>query len=219
MLHSPFIPRYFSSCRVLPVSTSLHSSLFDSRATVFPTRLSLLSHYRRLLRSVSRTSNGAHQLLKRQRGDVSALSDPLDARFKYDTNYVNIIRSLYRKPQMQHDGQSAGSPPSAADIAQLHSLSSHLLDLYEANLEHSRYLFESGWGIKQETKHRIKNTAARVGLEVAEPGQQITRKERTKLTGTAGEGYEIGKGAEIKQTKPVEFDLAELEAIKANQTR
>ncbi len=167
------------------------------------TRSSILSEYRLLLRSIRRTSSGYHEILKRQRSDSNAGVAEFDGKFQPDESFEKFVRSQYRL---------SASVVDSSKIISLRTSAVHLWELFDSNLLHSKYLFDSGWGIRQETKDRVKRTALRVGLEVTEPGQEIRRKSQTKLTGTAGEGYEIGKGAEGKIIQ--KFDISELKDIK-----
>jgi hypothetical protein len=183
----PFLP---SAVRCFSSSSSLTLPLPISLSSSSPSRSSILSLYRRLLRSVSRTSIGYHEIVKTS----SFSTSPFRMNYRAaDTKFLDYIRNSFR------------SPTASYEVAQ------SLWELCDGNLEHSRYLSESGWGMKQEGKQRISHTAARVGLEVAQPGQEIKQRKQTKLTGTAGEGYIIGKGSEVKGQP---FDLSELEAIK-----
>ena len=64
--------------------------------------------------------------------------------------------------------RSAQSETSPGVIAALHVDAEEYCALLRASLQHSREVFDAGWGKRQETRAHVANTARRVGLQVGD---------------------------------------------------
>ena len=149
-----------------------------------PSPQSVLSTYRTLLRLLRRTASGQHQRWT----DPLTPSTPTLPTPSPPRRWLLPLTVAYRTHQRVSD------PPT---ISALHQDALDLAHLLRANLQHSREVYDAGWGMRQETRQQVMRTARHVGLEVGESRldrevREELREEGVVTSGGQGKGGEVG---------------------------
>lgn len=206
--------RYYRNTAKLSTNNNSNSSIpslivnssakYNLQSTVYPpAKTHILATYKQLLKYVRLISLGQNQFYAESRNeDISGMigNNAKYNKYSYDSQFVNEIKLQYRKNKNLTDPKK---------MWELHRVAAELLSMYMANLEHSRYLVESGWGLKQATKNHIRNVARRVGLEISAEGQQVNKTRHTSLAGTAAEKFKLGEGIKVANQNNVSANRAD----------
>ena len=166
----------------------------------------MLHTYHSLLRLVRKAAQGQQQLWAAQRSEhwqaaskqsqqQKSASQSAAALFEYSDGWLLEVRRQYRQHQHETDERRIGVLQSdAAEYAAL----------LDANIQHSREVYEAGWGMQQATKAHVANTARRVGLQVSD--SMLDREVEAELREEARERGEDDWDADdtVKRLQAVE---------------
>jgi len=187
---------------------------YQPSSTRPPTRIDILHTYHSLLRLVRQVSRGEQQLWAKKRNEQwqatskhsqsqsqqAAAGKSAVHMYEYSDRWLQEVRQHYRTHRDETDTRR---------IAVLHSDALEYAALLNANIQHSREVYEAGWGMQQATKAHISNTARRVGLEVTE--SMLDREVESELR---AEAKERGEGE-----WNVDETIARLEAVERRKKK